>query len=147
MNEFSPQERKEMFEALKRLRDATNVRLVKASDILDLIQQKLNERKQQSGRSSQHWHNREPFQQRKETVESPHTSRQGQEIIKCAFCLGLGFEGSGGACSVCRGAKKVSVPIHSSKCGVCLGLGFSAGTSVCQACEGTGRVAIPTYHH
>jgi DnaJ-class molecular chaperone len=158
MKPFDEHERSQMFDALRVLRDATNVRVVTAADILALVQRKLNERKQgQPGtrpfREQQEFrgkhqptnHNGQKHHNQPRKFHSGFQPQQsGYVTIECAYCHGLGYWSSR-ACPICRGAKSISVPRDFVECGNCYGLARWGNEDPCQTCKGLTRVKVPRF--
>lgn len=142
MKEFTENEKKQMFDALRILRDAVNIQAVSASDILSLVRRKLDQRngndRYQRPPQNQQWHKRHNQQQTPQKQGHVPTIQ-----IQCRYCHGLGFS-STQPCPVCKGAKLIAVPRDSVECGNCHGLGFSSARP-CVACNGTSRVSVQTY--
>lgn len=69
-----------------------------------------------------------------------------QQLIKCAFCRGTGFDrfevpSKLSRCQTCKGRGKVYVPEPHEKCPSCLGTGvYCHHRLTCSVCGGKGRV-------
>jgi hypothetical protein len=153
MDPMSDSEKKHLSDALILLRDAIDVRLVTAGDLIFFLKKKVEARRNgnngQNGDSRQNRHRR-PYQQQHHQRQHTHHHHKHHAtnmiIVECAYCLGLGFGRGSRSCPICKGARMIKVPANSVECGSCHGMGKWLGEKPCRSCGGTGRAIIRSFH-